>query len=92
MDNQPFRQQNPGIVQHAGSWIKHLIATVFTFRASPKDRSIDFVYGLPANLFINRLTDASILVSGSDDAMHKNLEACVWRGQVGVAMATSLKA
>ncbi|AKK47704.1 hypothetical protein AW111_18005 [Escherichia coli] len=43
MDNQPFRQQNPGIVQHAGSWIKHLIATVFTFRASPKDRSIDFV-------------------------------------------------
>ncbi|PSF34290.1 hypothetical protein C6984_05675 [Escherichia coli] len=43
MDNQPFRQQNPGIVQHAGSWIKYLIATVFTFRASPKDRSIDFV-------------------------------------------------
>ncbi|EFN9292816.1 hypothetical protein D3088_08020 [Escherichia coli] len=42
--------------------------------------------------FINRLTDASILVSGSDDAMHKNLEACAWRGQVGVAMATSLKA
>ncbi|CEK04257.1 conserved hypothetical protein [Escherichia coli O26:H11] len=24
--------------------------------------------------------------------MHKNLEACAWRGQVGVAMATSLKA
>ncbi|EFO0624207.1 hypothetical protein DYM07_06040 [Escherichia coli] len=47
---------------------------------------------MPANLFINRLTDASILVSGRDDAMHKNLEACAWRGQVGVAMATSLKA
>ncbi|EAC0855356.1 hypothetical protein DWW92_08725 [Escherichia coli] len=47
---------------------------------------------MPAILFINRLTDASILVSGSDDAMHKNLEACAWRGQVGVAMATSLKA
>ncbi|AXO85230.1 hypothetical protein AXA56_18990 [Escherichia coli] len=31
---------------------------------------------MPANLFINRLTDASILVSGSDDAMHKILEAC----------------
>ncbi|MBW6054623.1 hypothetical protein HTZ85_02790 [Escherichia coli] len=31
---------------------------------------------MPAILFINRLTDASILVSGSDDAMHKNLEAC----------------
>ncbi|AJA25320.1 hypothetical protein ECEC1846_1470 [Escherichia coli EC1846] len=29
---------------------------------------------MPANLFINRLTDASILVSGSDDAMHKNLK------------------
>ncbi|CDU39163.1 Protein of unknown function [Escherichia coli] len=24
--------------------------------------------------------------------MHKNLEACAWRGQVGVTMATSLKA
>ncbi|EFO2099558.1 hypothetical protein DP033_13550 [Escherichia coli] len=43
MDNQPFRQQNPGIIQRAGSWIKHLIATVFTFRASPKDRRSEFV-------------------------------------------------
>ncbi|TGB53012.1 hypothetical protein CRG95_01710 [Escherichia sp. E4208] len=43
MDNQPLRQQNPGVIQHAGSWIKHLIAAVFTFRASPKDRSSEFV-------------------------------------------------
>ncbi|MCH6815059.1 hypothetical protein BEC61_19000 [Escherichia coli] len=43
MDNQPFRQQNPSVIQHAGSWIKHLIAAVFTFRASPKDRSSEFV-------------------------------------------------
>ncbi|AHE58293.1 hypothetical protein EAKF1_ch0378 [Escherichia albertii KF1] len=43
MDNQPFRQQNPGIVQRTGSWIKHLATTIFTFRASPKDRSDEFV-------------------------------------------------
>ncbi|TGB58745.1 hypothetical protein CRI69_12570 [Escherichia sp. E4742] len=42
---------------------------------------------MPAKLFINSLTDASILVSGSDYAAQKPREACARYGQVDVVMA-----
>ncbi|AST82249.1 hypothetical protein CI104_10290 [Citrobacter farmeri] len=43
MDNQALGQLNPCIVQHAGSWFRHLAGPFFTLRAYPGDRSLFFV-------------------------------------------------
>ncbi|ECG8258199.1 transcriptional regulator [Salmonella bongori] len=64
MDNQALRQLNPGFVQRAGSWIKHLPAC-FHFACLSWRQVVGVGVGLPPNVTLIRLMDKA-----------KNLRIC----------------